>query len=117
MTAERRPRPSVMATHPLRANAAGIDVSVSIIEMSFGGFLAESPVPFVPGTIHVFDIALEGEARVIRLSAKVVYTRRPDSATVPLYESGFSITDLDHPAVESSVHVLMAHITSVLQFG
>jgi hypothetical protein len=66
------------------------NVAMTVEDVSLGGFRALSPVPMTTGSVHAFEIAVEG--RAVPLSAQVVYCR-PASQVGGAYVIGWRWDD------------------------
>jgi hypothetical protein len=115
MGADRRQSPRVAAARPLEARLVDEGLAVSIIDMSFGGFLIESPVPITAGTTHICRVTLDVGDVALDIPVRCVHSRRRDGSTPLVYECGFAISDPHQPTIDQHIHTLMAHLTSVLQ--
>jgi hypothetical protein len=93
MGSERRRTPRIVLDPPIRACVIGLDIAVSIAEVSFGGFRVESPVAFEHQTEYQFLVLPQAGDKAIRFDATAVHSRVLSSDPVVRFETGFAFAD------------------------
>jgi PilZ domain-containing protein len=116
VSTDRRRSPRVVPERPLQARADGVDADLTVLEVSFGGFRVEGPIPFGPEATHRFQIVPVTGGAAIEFQAKAVYCHSRGAEAAKAYETGFAFLEIRLPATQASVHALMDALTAVLQF-
>jgi len=105
---DRRESQRVEIDTPLRAEIPALGIECSLLDVSFGGFLVETAIPFALGDEHEFLVTTRDRRQAAMLRASTVYChRRTASVTNPTFASGFGFVDPEDPAVRQVVLALV----------
>src|ERR1700690_1076156 len=108
---DRRQSPRADVDGPLCAKILKLGIECSLLDVSFGGFLVESTVPFSLGDEHEFLVTTGDRRQAAVLKARAVYChRRTASETDPTFASGFGFLDPEDPATRQAVLALVDHV-------
>jgi hypothetical protein len=94
-----------------------VDFDLKLRDLSLGGFLIESPVPFSPKETYCFWIDAATGGRVFEFEARAVYCRPRTEAATLIYEIGFAFPNPRHPATEATARALIDAVTFASQLG
>ena len=110
---DRRQEPRVVAGASLHAELVPTGLDCRVLDVSYGGFLIESPVPFSVGEEHEFLVTTADRHQAAVLTARAVYChRRTASETAPTYASGFCFSDPEDPSTRQVVFALLDRLNS-----
>jgi len=108
---DRRQSPRVDVDGPLFARIPSLGLECQLLDVSFGGFLVESPVAFALGEEHEFLVTTGDRRHAAVLKARAVYChRRTASEDQPTFASGFGFLDPEDPATRQAVLALVDHV-------
>jgi hypothetical protein len=109
---ERRRHPRRPVGSHVNARVEPAAQSVTLRDISFGGFLLESPEPFHVDAIHQFRIATpQGWETVV--TARSVHCRQADATR---FLTGFTFVDPVGPEAEQRIHQLIDKVSSVVAY-
>jgi Tfp pilus assembly protein PilZ len=101
---DRRQSHRVEFEEPPRAVIPALGVACQLLDVSFGGFLIESVVPFSLGEEHEFFVTTVDKRHSATIKARAVYChRRSASEASATYASGFGFLEPDDPATRQVV--------------
>ena len=113
---ERRRSPRVPVGGRAHGHAVDLAQDVIIHDISFGGFLIESPEAFPANALHQFRVAASNGAWTTMLTAKSLHSRPRPDAPAPSYLTGFEFVQPLGLDAQQCLHALVGHATSVLTF-
>ncbi len=109
---DRRRFVRAQVTDGLNAETAQSGVIVRLVDMSLGGFLAESSTGFVPDTAHLFRFSTEDDQWAVTLRAITVYSHQRGGRS---HVSGFAFADKADPAAAQAIFDLFDRVTTRLK--
>lgn len=110
---DRRTHRRVDARQRLRVQILRLDVEVTLVDVSFGGFQVDAPVAFGhDATYDVWLTTLDGAQSAI-MRAKAIYCHRVPSEDTASYRTGFAFLELRDPETQKRIQALMADVVDV----
>jgi hypothetical protein len=97
----RTPRLEVLER--IQGELRALDMPVTLLDLSYGGFLMEAPVDFIVGGSHDFRFTAARQALIV-LCARVVHSAPTGVAT---YVMGLEFEEADSAAVQDAVELLL----------
>lgn len=106
-TTERRRYPRVEILGRIKGVVRPLDVSITLLNLSLGGFLMQTPMEYRVGEIHEFQFTMaEKEPLIVR--ARIAHAMRATVDHKPLYLFGLEFVDRDTRTVDEPVQSLMS---------
>ena len=104
---------SVLALSATRPNAP---VQVArVLNVSFGGFLVESAMPFAPGETYDFRFKTDSKKRPAVFKARAIYrVERSLADPEATYSCGFAFLNAEDPFTLWRIRELMEEVTTAL---
>jgi hypothetical protein len=115
VTDERRRNPRVLTGGSIQARVLGRNLDLDVLDLSVGGFRAESHLRISVGRTYVCEIGATGVGTVT-LAVKAVYCRPMTADPQATFDVGFAFLNPGERAVHAAVGMLLEHVTSVLEF-
>ena len=116
---ERRRTIRVVVTSPINVQSPVAQVTMSLLNVSAGGFAVSSSAPLPVGVVMTFRFTSNPGTWSTLLTAKGAYSRphhtTPDGHVE--YLSGFSFLNPETPGTLERILALMDHATSVVTFS
>ena len=114
MTDERRQNPRVLTGDAIQARVLGRNLDLAVLDLSVGGFRAESHRMVSVGRTYVCEIGASGVGTVT-LAVKAVYCRPTTPDVDARFDVRFAFLNPGERAVHAAVGMLLEHVTSVLE--
>lgn len=114
-TPERRETVRFAVTARIEVYSDDTTAELTLVDMSMGGFSAESREPVPVGVVIQFRFATPGGAWEVTLDTQSVYSAGAPGAAVFL--SGFKFLNTGQFDVQSRIYSLVDHATSVVTFS
>lgn len=108
---ERRQYPRLEILGRIKGVVRPLDVSITLLNLSLGGFLMQTPMEYHVGEIHEFQFTMDDKEPLI-VRARIAHAMRATVDHEPVYLFGLEFVDRDTRAaaepVQSLVSALMA---------
>jgi hypothetical protein len=108
-TPERRRYPRIEILGRIRGSVRPLDVPITLLNLSLGGFLMQTPMQYQIGETHEFQFTM-GQNDPIVVLARIAHAMRVTVDHGPLYLFGLEFVDVDvrgsAAAIESLVSAL-----------
>jgi hypothetical protein len=106
-TTERRRYPRIEILGRVKGVVRPLDVSITLLNLSLGGFLMQTPIEYRVGEIHEFQFTMvEKEPLIVR--ARIAHAMRATVDHKPLYLFGLEFVDRATPTGDEPVQSLMS---------
>src|SRR5437764_14289305 len=103
---ERRRSPRIELVEHIHGQLTPLDVPITLLNMSQGGFLLQAPQTFPIGEIHEFRFSPAPGDRVV-LRARIVHAMRATAGGVTSYVVGLEFMDRGTAAAEQAIESLV----------
>jgi PilZ domain-containing protein len=108
-TLERRRYPRIEILGRIRGAVRPLDVPITLLNLSLGGFLMQTPMQYQIGETHEFQFTMAQKDPIV-VRARIAHAMRVTVEHGPLYLFGLEFVDADAsqsgPAIESLVSAL-----------
>ena len=115
-TIERRRYPRIEILGRIKGVVKPLDVPITLLNLSLGGFLMQTPMEYHIGEIHEFQFTM-GEKEPLIVRARIAHAMRATVEHKPLYLFGLEFVDRDtrigDEPVQSLVSALMTSPSSM----
>jgi len=108
-TPERRRYPRIEILGRVHGSVRPLDVPITLLNLSLGGFLMQTPMQYQIGETHEFQLTMAQKDPIV-VRARIAHAMRVTVEHGPLYLFGLEFVDADvresKPAIESLVSAL-----------
>lgn len=104
---ERRRYPRLAILGRIQGIVRPLDAPITLLNLSLGGFLMQTPSQFAVGEIHEFQFAVTKQDPIV-LRARVAHAMRVTVDHVPLHAYGLEFLDRETDAVTDKIDLLIS---------
>jgi hypothetical protein len=108
-TLDRRNSPRLEVLGRIRGELHALDMPVTLLNLSDGGFLMQAAVWFTLGGTHEFRFTVTGHPPIV-LNARVVHALAASSGGQLTYVVGLEFENQDNQAVLDQIATLVTHV-------
>jgi len=110
-TPERRRHPRIEILGRIKGAVRPLDVPITLLNLSLGGFLMQTPKEYRVGEIHEFQFTMGRKAPLV-VRARIAHAMRATVDHKPVYLLGLEFVDRDTSTVDEPLRSLVSALTA-----
>ena len=110
-TPERRRHPRIEILGRIKGAVRPLDVPITLLNLSLGGFLMQTPKEYHVGEIHEFQFTM-GKKEPLVVRARIAHAMRATVDHKPVYLLGLEFVDRDTSAGDEPLQSLVSALTA-----